>query len=423
MPKQLSREQIRWETTQRQKVFTMVDEFIDDIQNDHMVIHTLMTSKQRHDVHEYVKSKELLTKTIEIPGSQYKKIVVFRSADRMNIDDNVTILPNVSIESDIKSFDHNDISFFIDYTGIPIPVTDFASIDYFLDLYDDMYDAKNKWIQFINESKHMNLRNETQRVKKLIIDHITGCQKFIDLTKQKIFGPTNLLRKEPYSLDKVGKYFISIDIRAGNFTVLRDAVPEIFLDKDNTNLLNWCEYVKKFTDSKFITESKLFREIVFGLLPGYMSKARILQELLMDNIYNIIKQSDTDNILTLTMKQGDELIYEIKDFWNTMGSDDHNLSINNIISLLKNHESKLHFRVYELNSITDRPWFYKTWIYNDGIPGNTVGTMVEFKSVPRIFKAQVMKWYQGIPIDHNDLLFTHEGLKARFEHPIFTIYS
>ncbi len=423
--KNLSREQILWESSLRNKVIESINVFHDDSIKDHMIVDIPLTSKQRSDVHEYVKTKGIFTQTIDIPGSQHKKIVVLRTKDtQVHVP---VIVHTHTLDKKGSNFNMGPdaISFFIDYTGISIPVNDLDTIEYFLDLYDELYDAKNKWELFTSESKTMCLKDEVQRVKKEIIRDIMSFQGFDDLMKQKLSGSQNLLKREPYTHDKVGKFFISIDIRAGNFTVLRDQVPEIFQDSCESKMLSWQEYVGIFTESKFITDSKFFREIVFGLIPGYMSKARILQELFMDQIHCFVKESDTNDSLTLVMKLGDELIYEIKDYWNTVGSDTHSMSIDNIIELLKEYSSKLHFRVYELNSIRDKPWYYKTWLFNDGpiIRASekplTMGTILEFKGVPKIFKAQVVKWYKSLPVEPNDLLFTHEGLRARFEHQIF----
>lgn len=423
------REQIFWETTQRPKIYRTIDRFHDGDEKQ-MLIDIMLTSKQRADIHEYVKTKGLFTQTIDTQGAyNHKKIAVLRNKDEPIVfhtndqTEGQEAHPNPSAQPG-----PDDVSFFIEFTGIHIPVNDLDDIAYFLDLYDGLHSAKAKWEQFVTESKTMNLKDEKQRVQQKIIADISGNQGFVDLTKQRLQGPVNQLRADPYTFEKVGKIFISIDIRAGNFTVLRDAVPEIF--QKGEDLMDWHEYVRQFTDSEFIAQSKFFRELVFGLLPGYMQKARTLQEIFMDQVHDVITKMDVNQApdnpcgqnLVLVMKHGDELIYEIQDYWNTVGSDTHGLSIQKIMDALGPDSLKLHFRVYELNQIPviDKPWYYKTWLFNDGQElGPNIGQILEFKGVPKIFKAQVVKWYLNQPLDPRDLLFTHEKLRARFEKPIF----
>jgi hypothetical protein len=233
------------------------------------------------------------------------------------------------------------------------------------------------------------------------------------------------MKKDVYNMSNINKCFLSVDMKSGNFTALRDTCPSIFIDPlEDGRILNWYEFVKQFTKSEFLAKSKYFRELIFGMT-GFIGKANILQEIYMDKIHNIIDEWSKSNLdIELKMKAGDELVYEIKDTELFLSKLD---SLKERIG--KDDLNKLHFRLFKVNSVDEKPYFVKTFIYNTdwfdelGILKEssklTLKDKIEFKKVPKYFMPQVIKWYNKEQIQDEDLIFMHEGIMAKYLSTIF----
>ena len=390
-------------------IYNLIDNFaISDSESE--IILPELSSNIRSLIHQYIKNLNLYSESIIVKGSDNKKIRVMKfSSD---------ILKKKEASNPRKQ---GNIDFFVKYTRSPFPSSDPIYLDYYINLFDPLYDTKVMWKIYEDEFYKLNIQQEASDASKKIRDVFEKNIEYNELINKKLKGPEIKLRKDVYSISNVGKYFLSVDIKTANFTVLRNNCPSLFTinsDSDSSRLLSWPEFVNQFTESKFIQKSKYFREFVFGLT-GFMGKAATLQEIYMDEVHNlIVKYFDDHKIpMNLKMKAGDELVYELADY-NILIE-----QINIFIEYIKsNNYPDLHFRIFRIDQIQKKSFILKTFIHNsDWIEGNikTFKQLVEFKTVPKYFMPQIIKWYQKQPIVDEDLIFTHDGILAQYKATIF----
>lgn len=157
--------------------------------------------------------------------------------------------------------------------------------------------------KFHNEDEYFAFRNEIRERAIAHLNSKTEIQEF----KAFASGLNNLQRgypkravyKEPY----IGKYFVSFDIRKGNFTALHHFAPEIF-DGYHT----YEEWISQFTDIPFIQKSKHFRQSIFGKSNVGDPLMQKYEAYLMNMIIDDIKILSSDLI---RCKNADEVVYEI----------------------------------------------------------------------------------------------------------------
>jgi hypothetical protein len=391
-------------------IYKLVDDFV-HAESETETILPILPSNLRAQVHQYIKNLNLYSESISVKGSENKQIRVIRYSSDLSEKNQI-----------IKKEPANprkpgNIDFFVKYTRAPFPTVDPAYVDYYIKLFDPLYDTKNMWELYVDEFYKLNIQKESSDTSRKIREVFEKNSEYIELINKKLTGPEIKLRKDVYNLSNVGKYFLSVDIRTANFTVLRNNCPSLFTSEDGT-LLSWSEFVNQFTKSKFIQKSKYFRELVFGLT-GFMSKAATLQEIYMDSVHNlIVKFFDEQMIpMNLKMKAGDELVYELSDYNILLDQ------INILIEYIKSNQYvDLHFRIFRIDQIENKSFILKTFIHNTDWVDGTVKTfkqMVEFKTVPKYFMPQIIKWYNKEPIIDADLIFTHEGILAQYKATIF----
>lgn len=405
-------------------VFKIVDDFATETTNRCEIPHEL-TINQRSVVHEYIKQRGFYSESIQLKGSTNKKIAILRFK---NFDSPVLselkeasdfIIPrNIVIRTE-------DIAFFSKYTRTPFPCSSPDYVEYYVKLFDPFYDTVKMWELFKSESKTMNLRKEANDAANKIHEEFQTNTQYIEMMDRRLKGIEMKMKKDVYEIHNNGKYFLSIDIKTANFTVLRQQCPTLFTSKipttnDNKLLLSWQEFVKRFTDSEFVCRSKYFRELVFGQT-GFISKAATLQEILMDEVHQRVLEwaVSTGHNLEVRMKCGDENVYELQD----------HASVVTALESLKDKIGQdtarnLHFRVFRVDQIESKIYFVKTFTYNsdwntDVTSSQSLKSKIEFKKVPKHFMPQVIKWYLKQKIQTPDLIFMHEGIMAQYMSTIF----
>lgn len=378
------------------KIYELINTYISNNSENDYIIPYELTSVQRAEIHEYVRNKGLYTQSIIIPGSGYKKIRIIKS---------------LAIKK--ESYIQEDIDFFVEYTNIPFPCTLPEYLPYYVDLFDPLYNTKYLWNLFLEEF-NTNLRRKSVETMVKLRKFLEDSKEYNDAINNKVENSVKIImRKDVYNLENVGKYFLSIDIKSANFTVLKHICPLLF----TTDNPSWYDFIKQFSDSEFIARSKFFRELFFGL-SGFVHKARCYQEQFMDKIYNLINCYCDEEKMILKMKAGDEIVYEVSDKFN-------NDNIKKIMDLIGSDICKdLHFRVFRVDQIHNKKYFLKTFIFNTDVDTDTdtysLKSKIEFKNVPKNLVAQTIKWYMKQPITKPDLMFIHDGMVARYTKPFFS---
>ena len=157
---------------------------------------------------------------------------------------------------------------------------------------------------FQNEDEYFAFRNEIRnRAIEQLNSHpeVQDFKNFVNNlpANQQRGYPKRAVYKEPY----IGKYFVSFDIRKGNFTALHHFNPDI-LDGCHT----YDEWISQFTDIPFIQKSKHFRQSIFG-------KSDIGDPLIQKYEAHLMNMV-IDDIIILTpdlirCKNADEVVYEL----------------------------------------------------------------------------------------------------------------
>jgi len=382
--------------------------------DDSYLIPFELTKQTRSNVHRYVNAHftgiGITSEGITLLGSANKKILL----KRVLIDELSKLNESSNLTPKMRKPTDDEINMFISYTNIPIPCHHFQHIEYFIELYDKMYGSIAKWKQFVQEIQTMSLKKEADSAMGRICSTISQNNEYKEMMKQVVKGPGERFKKDVYRISSIGKYFVSVDVRQGNFTMLCDKCPNIF--RTENGLMTWFDFVKQFTKSDFIAKSKFFREICFGRM-GFSKRSNTLLEIYIDNVHKKIEEWSTHNEgqLVLRMKAGDELVYELPD---------HDSFLNLLDSLketLGDNLNNLHIRVFKVEQIEQKNYFLKTFSYNtDWSRGDKdMHSMIEFKCVPKSFMPQIIKWLNHEKIEDRDLLFMHDGILCGYHSTIF----
>jgi hypothetical protein len=430
-----------------------------------------LTKKERHCIHSYIETHDLHSVSIPLKGTNNKKIRVLRVGERKDL----TIMSN-------RSIDNEDIDCFASNIGAPFPCTDPDLLEYFVNTFDCMFDAKRLWDLFLSERNDdgMAIRREMSQVRQKICDMIRQNANYQAYQKLRFRGQGNRIRGDVYHLGSVGKTFVSLDIKSANFTCIRLICPELFTDAETGDPVSWHDFVRTLTNSEFVAQSKIFREIAFGKL-GFAKGANVLQEAIMERVDQVLQ---TDPLMgklfnsdTIRMKCGDENVYELPDV--LIPDDDLDgcsyksrdlllktisvgilqrfmggIKVSEIPTLARvfdalGHDIDVelgdifHIRIFTVDKIGAKKYFVKTFRYRSDWDCNIVDheshdederspievihqnaelplrKLIEFKRVDKRFYLQVLKYYQGLPIEENDLYFTDSGVKAKYCYTIF----
>jgi hypothetical protein len=390
-------------------IFKLVDNFAETKDVEVLEIPVELSKKQRSIIHDYIQQKGLFSESVQLKTSSNKKIIIHRSQ--------VQMLQKEFSET-IEGID-----FFSQFSQIPIPhFPEF--VDYYIKLFDPFYDSITSWDLFKEESKILVLKKEASDTSKKIQEYIKQSNEYEQFINKKLdqtikTKPLDIkLKGDVYNISNVGKYYLSLDIRQANFTMLSNLCPNLFVptNSETSNIsLSWYSFVRKFTNSEFIARSKYFRELVFGQL-GICGKLTTYQEMYMDKVHQKLMQFVTSNNYDMKpkIKCGDEIVYEIQDY---------NKLIDNMETLktVIDPYSKLHFRVFHFEQIEQTNYFVKTFLYNDNkiLDNSSFKNRIEFKKVEKCFISQIIKWFLKEKIEKKDLLFINNGIMAQYLVTLF----
>ena len=206
------------------------------------------------------------------------------------------------------------------------------------------------------------------------------------------------------NIDK-NKYYISIDIKTANFSVMKSYFPSLFMNHND-----WDSFILNFTDSQFIIKSKLLREIIFGKL-GVASQINKLCPIFIDKVVKFIQKYHEFNMFSISNAvciTADEVIFSVSsDF-------DINL-VNHLIEIINAEFPNLfHVKPFKLIKLGSKQYFVKKYI-------DSVGSICrdEFKCCPDKFIMQCIKYHQNKHITDIDLKFIDEGYIATYMKSIF----
>ena len=358
-------------------------------------------SSDRYLIHKQLDLiPELKSETIIIEGICGKKKIKISK----KILSNKNYLSNENEqEKKIFRLDPEQVEFFNKFSKLPIPTNSPENLQYYLNVLKKFYNTNqyDNFISDINQLGYSKIKNGIADTKNQIIEHIKlneEYKNFLTSTKDPSY-PNNYVGKSSiYNSSNTNKYYLSIDVKSANWTCL----------KKNTNSAytgNWTDFVSKFTPSKFIQESKYFREYVFGELGSkkidkFMSEIIYELELLIKSNVNTLDQI---NKIGCTR---DEIIYEI--------IDPDNFDFDSIIDIVKITDPD--FSIYRVETFYLRqlkPYDY--FVKEISKSNDTKSHKVQLKQVPKHFVIQAVKHYTKKSIESTDKKFMFENFICSFD--------
>ena len=233
---------------------------------------------------------------------------------------------------DINKFSVKTIDNIAKIIGIKLPYrkSNVQTLEEYFKFYNkeqELYDILN----FLVISQRPNIHEFMYKLKNKIGKGLQKQKKYKEVNQEKIEEEIELLNKQLIynhmksyqSIDNEGKYYLSLDIRSANFTVLKQVMGGLIHEN------SWSEYFKRRfpkdvrSDSRknqelgivgqsydvpqCLYESKYLRQFIIGDL----TKLKFLWEL--ENLKLLQKVCDI-GINNLICVNSDELIIEVKDY-------------------------------------------------------------------------------------------------------------
>lgn len=385
---------------------TEIDEFCQDVKAGKLPVFCTkpLSSKHRAVIYDFVRSAhpELDAESLLVNGMLEKKIMITPKHIRKT-DEPVSKLcayTHMTAES---------INIFSGYTKVPIPVTNPAYFNYYmatLDKYFGCIEKQRLFEPYIESRSLREIKNEIGVLLKRIVSHIRSNEEYIDFLKVIRERPMDhdgselLTRNKMYNRTRANKFFLSIDIRSANYSVLREFCPGV-------SKMNWRKFMSDFTDSEFIIHSKQFREIVFGELGNKAVLKLALSFIKHVRTMQLEKYPEIQKVFC----SEDEIVYEV----------DHDFdvelfkkSVNDLdpqIAPTKVATASDIYRVemYKLVQIGQLDYYVRE--FTDG--------RKDFKNVPKKFIMQCIKYYEKSEISDLDRKFTDEsGMIATYDLPL-----
>ena len=272
---------------------------------------------------------------------------------------------------------------FIRDFSIPAPVQRKEFLEYYLRLYDKVYDTKRKFEVFMearsafqDDESFLDYRS---RVRNDIINDISNNEKYISWTQSNdvYITPFPVLKKEVFIRNNANKTFLSFDLKAGNFSVLR------YIDKSIVrNYDTWEEYVRHFSPFEYFQLSKHFRQVTLGKLDSAKRIKKYEYVIMSSLIQTHILNQGILNINDIVMSCYDEVIFDIT-----------NKSIEKLV-IPKDMQDNLHVEVFTLQQLLPYNMFVKK-----------SDEKITFKCCNVKLFPQIYKHYMGLNVEVLDKYF------------------
>jgi len=305
------------------------------------------------------------------------------------------------------NMDPYTIDLFAKYSMVPIPVPFPEYINYYMDLFEPYYGTSQFFHIFETEfKKYRNISSYTQFINNLMGQIVTDiknsektkeflAQKFEDHITHQGFTDKDLsfMKKKGtvYVENNDSKQFLSVDIKAANYNILKDYDPSIVL-----GFPTWTDFIKSYTSDEFIIKSKHFREVVFGKV-GTTPKALNLCPYYLANVLEILYTQYNYKATDIVSVNCDEIVLKYK---GTIPE-----------KILEIYPGFYNVEVYDLHKFKNKPYYYKKTLYP--------GIKTIFKCIPKKFISQAIKTLEGREIEEDDLKFIDDGMIAQYERPCF----
>ena len=279
--------------------------------------------------------------------------------------------------------------------NLPIAVFDnpyfyerLCTLDFLFDCVDKFDTFCSELQNFASEQDYFEYYN---KVKDSIIDFIKAKDEYNTFVNEDYKTTSIVPKKNLYVEDNDRHVFISIDMKKANFSAMHHYSPKIFDDA-----ATWEQFMTMFTNSTHIINSKYIRQVVLG---ACNPKKQIKYE---HHLMNMLCKHIMDSLpgLSIYSLGEDEILIEV---YNEFPVNEFKKVVN---SCPFGIGQLVRVEMFKLRKINGTDGYMK--IYNNN-PDE-----VEFKCLNAEIFHQVVKYYLGVPITDNDLVFYHDGKLARF---------
>lgn len=306
-------------------------------------------------------------------------------------------------------FDWNLAQRFVNDYRLPIPIIGAKLFQYHLKLYDREFNCLSNWNKLwklIDErfgGKPDKFLTEFYSVRERIVTEVPKSEAFqrFNTCDMSVFSVPNLKPRcsSLYNEDNIGRFFISIDLKKGNFQALN------YLDKEILNAETYSDFVHRFTDLYYIEESKYFRQVIFGQMNP--KRHITVEKYLINKVNEHLKKKYFFS--DLVVANSDELIYEITQPISYMpNAGEIETDILNQLGI-EVHVSLFQLSGYNLYSAKER---HKRCTFY--IKSNDNYKEYELMCVPQPYFAIVYKLYYGLPLVSEDFHFNYENIDCIF---------
>lgn len=284
---------------------------------------------------------------------------------------------------------------FVKDHNLPIVVFQEPMFSYYIEALDDLLQTKSKWKDFCDYADKFTTVEDLLESQDQLIEDVVNYIKeqdsyieLIDCNAQKRFATKPLVKQgNIFSMNNVGKTFISIDLVEANFQALKCF---------NKDLVKGCntykEFLSTFTTEPHILNAKHLRQVILGQLNG--KRISMIQQTIINHIINELLKVIDETLLIST--SNDEVVIDITTLDNTK----------EILNTVSKFDYQLHVKQYILKASSNP----KTLGYIQDFGDNTFN----IKGCNKIFFMQAYKEYTNQPLVSQDKLFYYEGHLATF---------
>jgi hypothetical protein len=271
-----------------------------------------------------------------------------------------------------------------------------------LTLYDNYYHCLEKYHHFVDliekiggEEAYFEYYN---KIKDAAITYLNENKDMFHFSKEEDMSKytiknTGFPKRDIYHTNNDGKYFVSFDMKRGNFTALHHYNPNIVGGKNTYE-----EFLGMFTNEPHLLESKYVRQVIFGNVNPrrQVTYEHYLMDKVLDDILTYCDKTDvvcfsTDEIVIRVDEDNmKNIMPKVKETVSKSCNDNINI------------RSEL-FKLHKIKGLSDG--FVKEIL--DG-EGDLVVKCVNTLDLPFVFRE-----IYNLPDNDNDFIFMYEGKFAK----------
>ncbi|MFX1254764.1 MAG: hypothetical protein ACFFCZ_24345 [Promethearchaeota archaeon] len=297
---------------------------------------------------------------------------------------------------------------------VPIKVLRAPYFSYYLDLFDEFFNAKEKYNSCLRTLSQLGNEEvffeESSAIINGVINQIKQNNSYEKYTSADMSIYTNypsLVSKTIYTPDNNQHLFISLDLKHANFQALKYVDEELTLGAETYDQL-----LAKFTQLPYFIKSKQIRQVIFGHLNP--KRQRTIQKKLVYDIYNyfisifdffsssIATSSPDELVIDVTNQVTDKSSYQgmFKEFEQSLASSQYN--------------KQIHLNAFILHQLAPHKFYIKQNLWSN----EPSFKPLSIKNTPIVFIPQIIKHIKGQEVKFEDLLFIYEKKLCKFVDPL-----